>query len=322
MISATAGAPSDRDVVEVSVVIPCRGHAASLPPLLDALTRQNTPWPFEVLVVDAEPDDEVRTVASECGAVVVRGAPGLLPGEARDLGAARARGRMLAFIDADCVPDHGWLAAAVATLNQGARLTGGPVADLWRWHPIAVADNLLQFADLPRTRPAGAIHMLPACNLAMRAGDYAELGGFRHVDGVPTGEDVALCERAVKRWPGGIRFSPAMAVRHAGRTRLGGLIRHHFSFGYARGRLGLLLSARQARLAAKLPLAPVLVLRRFAFVLGRVLRYRPVRVLTVLLLTPLLLLGMVVWTVGFRRGLADATRQPLSPAVTPLIEGS
>lgn len=295
-----------RDRIEASVIVPCRGHAAYLPDLLDDLARQQIRCRYEVLVVNAGSECLIARLAAEHGADTVGGTSVLLPGQARDLGARSAQGDILAFIDADCRPDPGWLAAAVAGLRAGARVVGGPVGDLRPWHPIAVADNLLQFADLSRSRPAGPIHMQPSCNLAVRATDYAVVGGFRHFAAIPTGEDVAFCERASRLWPDGIRFEPAMIVRHAGRTTLSDMIAHHFRFGYARGRLRLLLSERQARLAG-MPLAtPAIVLRRLGYVLERVARHRPARLLVVLALTPLLLVGILAWTAGFRRGLAEA----------------
>ena len=288
--------------------------------LLGDLARQRTDRRFEVIVVDAGLDDRVQTAVERSRAHLVRGMAGLLPGQARDLGASRARGGVLAFIDADCRPDEAWLEAAAAALGEGVRLVGGPVADLLPWHPVAVADNLLQFADLPRTRPAGPIHMLPACNLALRIEDYGTLGGFLHVEGIATGEDVALCERAEARWPGAIRFDPSMAVRHMGRTTMAGFLRHHLDFGYSRGRLRLLLSERQARLGRLAVLFPAVVLRRVLFVLGRVARHRPARLPAMLLLLPLLIAGIAAWTVGFRRGLADAA--DLAPATASIAQRS
>ncbi len=299
--------------VEISVVVPCRGHAAALAGLLVDLAGQMTDRRFEIIVVDAAADDAVLAAADVGGARVVRSDIALLPGEARDLGATHAHGTVLAFIDADCRPDEGWVEAAAAALVPGVRLVGGPVSDLRPLHLVARADNLLQFADLPRTRPAGRIHMLPACNVALKATDYRALGGFKHAQAVATGEDAAFCERAEERWPGAIRFEPPMAVRHAGRTSFLGFLHHHHAFGYSRGRLRLLLSDRQARLGQMGILFPVVVFRRTAFVLGCVLRYRPKALPAALILVPLIVPGIVAWTVGFRRGLADGGREEPVP---------
>jgi hypothetical protein len=61
--------------IEVSVVVPCRGHADSLAELLDDLAHQRTVCRFEVLVADAGPDEAVRAVAESRGAMTVRQPP-------------------------------------------------------------------------------------------------------------------------------------------------------------------------------------------------------------------------------------------------------
>lgn len=295
------------DTPEVSVIIPCKGHPDVLLHLLRDLTEQQTDRAFEVIVVDAWSDDAIRTAAESQGVVVVRSGSGHLPGAARNLGADAARGPILAFIDADCRPDPGWVQAAADALEHGARLAAGPVADLAPWHPVARADNLLQFADLPRARPAGRMHMAPSCNLSIRKEDFNRLGGFRHRDGIATGEDVDFCERATALWRDGIQFSPGMAVRHAGRRRMADMLRHHRTFGYSRGRLRLLLSDRQARLARMRILAPAVVLRRLVYIIGRVARLSPAKLPMTLIISPLLLIGAFAWTAGFRSGLINSS---------------
>ena len=127
-----------------------------------------------------------------------------------------------------------------------------------------------------------------------------------HREGLPSGEDVDFCERATALWPDAIRFVPAMAIRHAGRRTIPAMMRHHHAFGLSRGRLRLLLSERQARLARPLVMAPAVVLRRLSYIVGRAARFSPARLPATLLISPLLLLGATAWTIGFRRGLAES----------------
>src|SRR4029079_5050367 len=102
-------------------------------------------------------DDGVAATAACFPAVrVVRSDRPLLPGDARNLGVRNARGAVILFIDADCTADPGWLAAGLAGLDNAA-IVGGTVGDGAPWHPIAVIDNVMQFAHLPRDRPAGPI---------------------------------------------------------------------------------------------------------------------------------------------------------------------
>ncbi|MDJ1008232.1 MAG: glycosyltransferase [Paracoccaceae bacterium] len=294
----------------VSVVIPCKSGTEALGALLADINASPGREAAEVIVVDAFADDAVRDVAEERGARVVRRGTGHLPGAARNLGAAAAEADILAFVDADCRVDPGWLAAAREAIEGGARIAAGPVDDLFPFHPVARADNLLQFADLPSGRPAGPLHMAPSCNFAVRAGDFRRLDGFRHRDGLSTGEDVDFCERALAIWPDGIRFCPGMAVRHAGRRTLLAMIRHHHGFGYSRGRLRLLLTDRQARLARIGALMPAVVLRRLVYIIGRVARLSPSRLPVTIAVLPLATIGAAAWAVGFRRGLRDGADAP------------
>ena len=302
---------------DLSVIIPVKGDPEVLVRLLEDLHAQRTDKPYEVIVVDAWSDDAIKTAAEAHGAVVVRRGARNLPGEARTIGADAARGQILAFIDADCRPDQGWLRAAACALEDGARLAAGPVTDLHPWHPVARADNLLQFADLPRSRAAGTMHMAPSCNLAVRKEDFDALGGFRHRDGLSTGEDVDFCERATAIWPDGIRFVPQMAVRHNGRRTIADMIRHHRTFGYSRGRLRLLLTARQASLAQMRILAPAVVLRRMLYITGRVARLSPAKLPVTIAISPLLVIGAFAWTAGFRRGLIDSAPSGARATASP-----
>ncbi|MCP4209085.1 MAG: glycosyltransferase family 2 protein, partial [Shimia sp.] len=110
---------------------------------------------YEIIVADSTPNSTVAdVVAAFPGSRLVRSSTALLPGAARNLGAQHARGAYLAFIDADCVPEPDWLATALAALQAGVKIVGGSILDAYPFHPIAVSDNMLQFADFPRQRPS------------------------------------------------------------------------------------------------------------------------------------------------------------------------
>jgi len=312
------GAVATSGPVAVSVIIPCRGQAELLGGCLRGLGAQGTGRRFEVIVIDSAADEAVaRTVAGVPDVRLVRGADELLPGEARNLGAAHASGDVLAFIDADCLPAPGWIEALWQGLAGGARLVGGPVDDLWPWHPVARIDNLLQFADLAPGRPAGPTHLIPSCNLALRHADFDRIGGFRHAGREPAGEDVDLCLRAAGLWPGALRFVPAMRIRHAGRRDLRAFLRHHWSFGHARGRGRLLLTPGHARLGRRASLIPAVVARRLLYIGSGVARWRPSALPVMLGLMPLIIAGLVAWALGLRRGLRRAGRAGRSSEAAP-----
>jgi glycosyltransferase involved in cell wall biosynthesis len=104
--------------IEVSVVVPARNEEATLSALLDSLVRQTCPAD-EIVVVDGGSTDATAAVAAEYadhGVVVLRIGPAY-PGRGRNEGAAAARCGWIAFIDAGCRADPGWLEALVDELR-------------------------------------------------------------------------------------------------------------------------------------------------------------------------------------------------------------
>ena len=101
----------------VSIVIPARDEAATLPHLLGSIARL-VRRPHEVIVVDDDSTDDTAAVAAAAGATVVRvdGPPSGWVGKtlACAVGAQRATGSHLLFLDADvtlAVPVLAMLAA-------------------------------------------------------------------------------------------------------------------------------------------------------------------------------------------------------------------
>ena len=90
--------------VPVSVIIPARNAARTLPSCLRALAGQTlAQGRFEVIVVDDGSTDETAAVAAEHGARVVQIA-NVGPASARNQGVEAAEGSILVFTDADCAP--------------------------------------------------------------------------------------------------------------------------------------------------------------------------------------------------------------------------
>jgi glycosyltransferase involved in cell wall biosynthesis len=293
---------SSREQPLVSVIVPCRGHGAELVACLDSLARQQAAPAHEVIVVDSAADPRVATVVRGHAAVrLVRSDDGLMPGPARNLGVRHSAGKYLGFIDADCMAEAGWLGAAVAGLEDGARLVGGPVLDALPRNPIAGADNLLQFADFPASRQDGEASYFATCNLGVGRAEFDALGGFADV-GMPAGEDTLFCDAALERWPHGVRFVRGMRVRHRGRSTVAELWRHQASFGYCRGLLGLRLQPLHRRLGRLALMVPIVALKRLVYIAGAVARRNPVGLVRFTLLSPWLAIGLAAWAGGFRRG--------------------
>jgi glycosyltransferase involved in cell wall biosynthesis len=96
---------------KISVVIPAYNAAGTLAQCLAALRRQvDVPGPFEVIVVDDGSDDATAEVARRFGVTLLQQSHAG-PAAARNRGIQAARGELVFFTDADCIPADDWLTA-------------------------------------------------------------------------------------------------------------------------------------------------------------------------------------------------------------------
>lgn len=194
----------------VSVVVPARDAAETLADTLDALTVQDFDDPYEVVVVDAGSLDGTAEVVASAGAPVrlVRG-PVDGPAATRNRGVSEARSEVLAFTDADCRPEPGWLRAGLAAL-RGVDLVQGRVA----------SDPRHALGPFDRTVGVGwEMGLYETANLFVRRQAFERAGGFREwlrpTIGAPhMGEDIDF-GWTVRRGGGGTAFAADALVHHA-----------------------------------------------------------------------------------------------------------
>jgi glycosyltransferase involved in cell wall biosynthesis len=109
--------------VKVSVIMPAERLGGDAERAIASVLAQRAEFPFELIVVSAEP----LTVDSK---TAVRNVvePNRNPATRRNRAVSEARGEILAFIDDDAVADSGWLATACQYLDQNPEVMalGGP----------------------------------------------------------------------------------------------------------------------------------------------------------------------------------------------------
>ena len=111
----------------ITVVIPHLNQHNALARCLAALDA-GTRKPVEVIVVDNGSARSPQGVVNDYPWVSLIHQPIPGPGPARNLGAARAQGDVLAFLDADCLPDAHWLAHIAAHMARDPHtILGGDV---------------------------------------------------------------------------------------------------------------------------------------------------------------------------------------------------
>ena len=213
---------------QITVVIPARDGAGSLPQLFDSLDRQTLARDlYEVIVVDNASRDDTAALSRSRGAIVVD-EPRPSRAGARNTGVRSASADLIAFTDADCVAAPGWLEALVGALDQHP-LVAGPVHLTTGEPPNAVErfESLWRFAQEAGVKDGWAA----TANLGIRRSVHDENGGFdvayRHI-----GEDADYCLRA-RRQGHVLGYCAAAVVEHYAEDELWAMLKRAFFHGYS-----------------------------------------------------------------------------------------
>jgi rSAM/selenodomain-associated transferase 2 len=92
----------------ISVIIPTLNEAENIGKLVSFLKQNNGPSLLEIIVVDAfESSDGTENIAAQAGAKVVKSAKSRA--KQMNLGAQTAKGEILYFIHADCLPPKSYI---------------------------------------------------------------------------------------------------------------------------------------------------------------------------------------------------------------------
>jgi len=178
----------------ISVVIAVRDGMPWLEEQLTALSAQQCASEWEVVVCDNGSTDSsaeaVRGWESRSGTPgeirLVDGSARRGPAAARNIGAASARGELLAFCDADDVVQPGWLDAMRRSLLETDVVAGSFEMGSLNGEPRGIPQPA-------QTKQLGQIPAGLAANLAVRRSAFDQVGGFD--EALRVGEDIDLCWR-------------------------------------------------------------------------------------------------------------------------------
>jgi GT2 family glycosyltransferase len=303
MPPAAALGRDDVTPVRTTVIVPAYRAWRTLPRALEALRVEVDRPDRELVLVESSGLAADELERRWPWATIVALPERTLPGTARNLAVARARGDLIAFTDADAVPEPGWLDELEGRLGPGVDAVAGAIVNGTPDNAIGRTSGfLLEFADwLPERR--GSPRHGATCNLLVRRSALVRAGGFP--SDLWPGEDTVFTFGLGDA--GRLAFAPAARVRHLNRTRLREYLGHQarlgFSFAEVCSRTDF-----PYRQYARMPFAPFTGVARVARLWSRLARWHALPRTPLLL--PLALLGATAWAAGLTSG---ALRRSVHP---------
>jgi GT2 family glycosyltransferase len=208
----------------VAVVVPVCNGAATIRTCVEALLALDYPAEArEIVVVDNRSTDDTRAIVSGYPVVLLEETAKQSSYAARNRGVAATATPLVAFTDADCVPDPGWLRALVTPF---AAADAGGVAGGIEAYQARTAVERYQARRALRAERAFAHPVLPfaqTANAAYRRTVFERLGGFDA--SLVFGGDLDFAWRMQREGGSRLVFAPEALVRHRHRTTWRGLFR-------------------------------------------------------------------------------------------------
>ncbi len=247
---------------KVSVIIRTRDREKVLPECLDRLL-EDPDLPFEIIVVDASSSDATQGILARYP-TVVNCRLGDVPYStvlARNVGLARAKGDIVAFIDDDCFVLPGWLRELAGAfvdpevIAAGGRVIYHPWKRCEHGEPVATVDLARDVIEAEWDRVldhVADVPHLPGGNCAVRREAALSVGGFdTNFVGSANGEETDFFLR-ISKLGGRMVFVPTAVVEHRAAPRADRMARSvtHYIYRYSmvRNRLYLLRKHRASGL--------------------------------------------------------------------------
>lgn len=206
--------------MDVSIIIPTYRDNQKLYKCLSALKKQSLSVDkFEVIVVNNDPENQLNLKSDSLNLTLVNeDKPGSY--SARNKGIKEAKGEIIGFTDADCIPDEKWIATAVHLLQKKPEfdLVGGEIehfkADDRMTEAVFEYQRLFSFNQEHYINRKG---FSVTANLFARKKVFDKIGNFN--SGLFSGGDFDFGLRA-KKAGFSIVYDPNLVVNHPARGGL------------------------------------------------------------------------------------------------------
>lgn len=199
----------------ISIIVPAFNAKDTIAPCLAALQGQAGFTPgidFEIIVVDDGSTDNTASLAEQMSVKVIRQA-NAGPAAARNAGVKAARGELVVFTDADCVPSASWLATLTEPFREDA-VVGVKGSYQTKQHGCISRFVQIEYeSKYQRMKQYACIDFIDTYAAAFRKSVFLENGGFDPSFTKPSVEDQEFSFRLAAQ---GLKmvFQPGAVVYH------------------------------------------------------------------------------------------------------------
>jgi len=225
--------------MNISVVIPAFNAEVTIGKCLGSLYAQSVK-PLEIIVVDNNSTDNTKDLVLQifdnqkeipaCCLDENRQGPSF----ARNYGAIRAKGEIIAFIDADCIADPSWLCRLSESFDSSdIGAVAGSIIGFDDETAIGKFHAMFTMRGLPQSQMFHEFNLVsggfPTANFAIKKHLFEAIGGFDEALPIYS-EDYDLCARTYKAGLN-IFYNKEVKVFHQHRQNLTSTWRQSYGFG-------------------------------------------------------------------------------------------
>lgn len=225
----------------VAVVIPARNEEQRIGDCLSAILHGKR-TPDELIVADGVSRDDTIRVAKRYGAKIVMNPKGHAAG-GRNAGIRMSKSDIIAFTDADCIPDFNWLSEICEAFEAedidglGTYIEPAEPQNLYEkfWGTLSL-QILMSYEDTPyyvASKTLNEAFITASC--AYKRELLERLGGFSDYFG-NNAEDIDLCWRALEAGAK-LKYVPSAKIVAHSPTTVSGIIKKSFRNGISSSKL-------------------------------------------------------------------------------------
>ncbi len=214
-----------REATRFSIIIPARNEEKNIASCINGIIQQDYPTSaYEIIVIDDCSDDKTAQIVNDLIAKSPNTNIRLIRlGERKDLpqnsfkkfalsqGIAQSQYPWIITTDADCAHPKYWLAAFASFIEKyDPVMVSGPVELAPLKNDTLGAYQALEFSGLIAIGGACMQHKSPnlcnGANLAYRKDIYHEVGGYKGIDDIASGDDELLMHKIAAKYKDRVMF--------------------------------------------------------------------------------------------------------------------